>query len=105
MKGDITVQMLLDVYDSTLLGVSIILAAGGIGFAIGCGAVCGTSLECMVKRPDRRSSIMLDALIFSGFVGNFPFVILAFGAWFMFANPFVDSLQLAAKSLLEGTLF
>jgi len=97
--------MLLNIYRFTILGVSLILAAGGIGFAMGCGVICGKSLECVARRPDERSSLMLDTLVFTGFVGNFPFIILAFGAWFLFANPIADSFVIAAKSLLNGISF
>ena len=105
MGAHLTPEMLTSIYAYTALGVSIILAGGGMGFAIGCGFVCGKTLECMVRIPDSRPTLMLDTFVFTGFVSNFPFIVLAFGAWFMFASPFVDTFLAAAQSLANGTLF
>lgn len=93
MSFHMTPAMVATIYSHTVLAVSILLAGGGIGFAVGCGIVCGNTIECMVRQPDTRPVLMMDTFIFTGLVGNFPFIILAFGAWFLFANPFIDTLQ------------
>ncbi|CAK0750338.1 ATP synthase subunit c [Gammaproteobacteria bacterium] len=101
MSTNVTPEMLTMIYQFTALGVSIILAGGGIGFAIGCGVVCGKTMECYTRLPDTRATLMMDMFVFTGFVSNFPFIVLAFGSWFLFANPFVDTLKAAADALVN----
>jgi F-type H+-transporting ATPase subunit c len=37
--------------------------------------------------------------IFAGLMESFPFIILAFAMWFLFANPFVGALEAAIKAI------
>ena len=99
MHSILTPEMLLMNYKMLVLGVSIILAGGGIGFAIGAGLVCGKALECMGRVPETRPILTINTFVFTGFVSNFPFIVLAFGAWFLFANPFIDTLKAAIQNL------
>jgi F-type H+-transporting ATPase subunit c len=36
-----------------------------------------------------RPQLMVNTFIFAGLMESFPFIILAFGFWFLFANPFL----------------
>ena len=104
MGTEITPEMFSAIYTQTVLGVSVILAAGGIGFAIGCGLICAKTIDCLTRLPETRPILMADMFIFTGFMGNFPFIILAFGMWFLFANPFAGAFQAAVRSLASGVL-
>jgi F0F1-type ATP synthase membrane subunit c/vacuolar-type H+-ATPase subunit K len=104
MSSELSPEMLTLVYKLTALSISIVLAGAGIGFAIGCAMVCGSSIECLTRKPDTRNSLMMDTMIFTGFVSNFPFIVLALGAWFLFANPFVSVLKEMISSLAKGVL-
>jgi F-type H+-transporting ATPase subunit c len=105
MGSNLTPEMLTLLYKFTAMSVAIILAGGGIGFAIGCAMVCGSSMECLTRKPDNRASLLMDTMIFTGFVSNFPFIVLALGAWFLFANPFVGVLNEMVSGLAKGALF
>jgi F-type H+-transporting ATPase subunit c len=41
---------------------------------------------------------MTNMFIFAGLMESFPFIILAFAMWFLFANPFVGAVQAALKA-------
>ena len=102
---EVTPQMIGQIYAMTVLGVSIILGTAGIGFAVGCGLICDKTIDCYVRVPESRPSLMADMFIFTGLMGNFPFIILAFAMWFLFANPFEGAFHSVVKSLSTmGTL-
>jgi len=95
----VTVEMLAAIYSSTAIGVCIVLGAAGIGSAIGWGLICAKTLEGIARQPEMRPALMVNTFIFAGLMESFPFIILAFGMWFLFANPFVGALQSAASAL------
>ncbi len=96
---EMTPQMMGQIYAMTILGVSVILATAGIGFSIGCGLICDKTIECLVRVPETRPTLMADMFVFTGFMGNFPFIVLAFAMWFLFANPFEGAFESVVKSL------
>jgi F-type H+-transporting ATPase subunit c len=96
---EVTVEMLSTIYAYTAIGVCIILAAAGIGSAIGWGLICAKTMEGISRQPEMRSVLLVNTFIFGGLMESFPFIILAFSMWFLFANPFVGALELAAKVL------
>ncbi len=88
-------QFIADVYVATAIGVSIILAAAGLGSAIGWSLICAKTLEGISRQPEMRPLLMTNMFIFAGLMESFPFIILAFAMWFLFANPFVGAMQAA----------
>ncbi len=88
-------EMLSTIYSFTAVGVSIIVAAAGLGSAIGWGLICAKTLEGISRQPEMRPVLMANMFIFAGLMESFPFIILAFAMWFLFANPFVGALQTA----------
>ena len=46
-----------------------------------------------------RPVLMTNMFIFAGLMESFPFIILAFAMWFLFANPFVGALAAAIGAL------
>ncbi len=90
-----TPDIIANIYASTALGVGIILAAAGLGSAIGWGLICAKTLEGIARQPELRPQLMTNMFICGGLMESFPFIILAFAMWFLFANPFVGALQTA----------
>ncbi|CAK0749475.1 ATP synthase subunit c [Gammaproteobacteria bacterium] len=95
----VTVEMLAMIYSYTSVGVCIVLGAAGMGSAIGWGLICAKTLEGIARQPEMRPALMVNTFIFAGLMESFPFIILAFGMWFLFANPFAGALQAAVKAL------
>lgn len=92
-------DMLATIYAYTAVGVGIILAAAGLGSAIGWGLICAKTLEGIARQPEMRPALMTNMFIFAGLMESFPFIILAFAMWFLFANPFVGALEAAVNAL------
>ncbi|MDR9498747.1 MAG: F0F1 ATP synthase subunit C [Hydrogenovibrio sp.] len=88
-------QFIADIYAATAIGVGVILAAAGVGSAIGWGLICSKTLEGIARQPEMRPALMTNMFIFAGLMESFPFIILAFAMWFLFANPFVGAMQAA----------
>ena len=81
------------IYAYTAIGVAIILAAAGLGSALGWGLICMKTLEGIARQPEMRPALMTNMFIFAGLMESFPFIVLAFAMWFVFANPFIGALQ------------
>ncbi len=92
-------DMLATIYAYTAVGVGVILAAAGLGSAIGWGLICAKTLEGIARQPEMRPALMTNMFIFAGLMESFPFIILAFAMWFLFANPFVGALEAAVNAL------
>lgn len=88
-----TAELIAQVYAFTAIGVGVILAAAGLGSAIGWGLICSKTLEGIARQPEMRPALMTNMFIFAGLMESFPFIILAFAMWFLFANPFVGAMQ------------
>ncbi|MFP5344914.1 MAG: F0F1 ATP synthase subunit C [Gammaproteobacteria bacterium] len=94
-----TPDMIAMIYAYTAVGVGVILAAAGLGSAIGWGLICAKTLEGIARQPEMRPQLMVNMFIFAGLMESFPFIILAFAMWFLFANPFIGALDAAVKAI------
>ena len=94
-----TPDMITEIYAATAVGVGVILAAAGLGSAIGWGLICAKTLEGIARQPEMRPALMTNMFIFAGLMESFPFIILAFAMWFLFANPFVGAMEAAIKAI------
>lgn len=94
-----TPDMISEIYAATAVGVGVILAAAGLGSAIGWGLICAKTLEGIARQPEMRPALMTNMFIFAGLMESFPFIILAFAMWFLFANPFIGAMDAAIKAL------
>ncbi|MDQ7001129.1 F0F1 ATP synthase subunit C [Ghiorsea bivora] len=74
---------------ATAISVGIILAAAGLGSAIAWGLICAKTMEGISRQPEMRSTLVFNMFIFAGLMESFPFIIMAFALWFVFANPFL----------------
>ena len=74
---------------ATAIAVGIIFGAAGLGSAIGWGLITSKTIEGITRQPEMRPQLLVNTFIFAGLMESFPFIILAFGLWFLFANPFL----------------
>jgi F-type H+-transporting ATPase subunit c len=86
------------IYGMTAVGVGIILAAAGLGSALGWGMICSKYIEGIARQPEMRSQLMGQMLFTGGLMEAFPMIVLGMSMWFVFANPFIG----AATQALGG---
>jgi F-type H+-transporting ATPase subunit c len=91
-------ELLVSIYSSTAIGVGIILAAAGLGSALGWGLICSKYIEGIARQPEMRPQLMGQMLFTGGLMEAFPMIILGMSMWFIFANPFAS----AVKATLGG---
>ncbi len=81
------------VYGSTAIAVGLILAAAGLGSALGWGLICSKFLEGIARQPEMRPQLMGQMLFTGGLMEAFPMIVLGMAMWFVFANPFAAAVQ------------
>lgn len=86
------------IYSLTALGVGVILAAAGLGSALGWGLICSKYLEGIARQPEMRPQLLGQMLFTGGLMEAFPMIVLGISMWFVFANPFIG----AAKGAIGG---
>ncbi len=84
--------VLATVYAYSAVGVGIILAAAGLGSALGWGLICSKYIEGIARQPEMRPVLMGQMLFTGGLMEAFPMIVLGMAMWFVFANPFVGAL-------------
>ncbi len=81
------------VYGYTAIAVGLILAAAGLGSALGWGLICSKFLEGIARQPEMRPQLMGQMLFTGGLMEAFPMIVLGMAMWFIFANPFAAAVQ------------
>ncbi|MBE9564148.1 MAG: F0F1 ATP synthase subunit C [Proteobacteria bacterium] len=81
------------VYGYTAIAVGIILAAAGLGSALGWGLICSKFLEGIARQPEMRPQLMGQMLFTGGLMEAFPMIVLGMAMWFVFANPFAAAVK------------
>lgn len=89
-------QTVAMIYSYTAVGVGIILAAAGLGSALGWGMICSKFIEGIARQPEMRAQLTGQMLFTGGLMEAFPMIVLGISMWFIFANPFIG----AAKSAM-----
>jgi len=84
-------ELVTQIYAWTALGVGIILGLAGLGSAIGWGLICSRYIEGIARQPELRGQLLGQTLFTGGLMESFPFIVLGFSMWFIFANPFFSS--------------
>lgn len=79
------------IYAYTAMGVGIMLAAAGIGSALGWGLICAKFIEGIARQPEMRPQLTGQMLFTGGLMEAFPFIVLGIAMWFIFANPFMGA--------------
>lgn len=90
-----TPELLAQIYASTAIGVAIILAAAGLGSALGWGIICSKYLEGIARQPELRPQLLGQMLFTGGLMEAFPMIVLGMSMWFTFANPFAGAARAA----------
>ena len=88
-------QAVAMIYSYTAVGVGIILAAAGLGSALGWGMICSKFIEGIARQPEMRAQLTGQMLFTGGLMEAFPMIVLGISMWFIFANPFVGAAQSA----------
>jgi F-type H+-transporting ATPase subunit c len=83
------------IYAYTAMGVGIILAAAGLGSALGWGLICSKYIEGIARQPEMRPQLLGQMLFTGGLMEAFPMIVLGIAMWFVFANPFIGAAQSA----------
>ena len=95
METTLSPDMITQIYSSTSLGVSIMLAAAGLGSALGWGLICMKYIEGIARQPEMLPALRIQMFITAGLMESFPFIVLAFAMFFVFANPFIGAAKAA----------
>ncbi|HCA27450.1 MAG TPA: F0F1 ATP synthase subunit C [Betaproteobacteria bacterium] len=85
------IALLVNLHGMTALGVGIMLAAAGLGSALGWGLICAKTLEGIARQPEMKPELMKNMFFFGGLMEAFPMIVLGLAMWFVFANPFVPA--------------
>jgi F-type H+-transporting ATPase subunit c len=91
-----TPEILAQIYASTAIGAGIIIAAAGLGSALGWGLICARFIEGISRQPELRSQLTGQMLFTGGLMEAFPMIVLGVAMWFVLANPFIDAVKAAA---------
>ena len=84
-----------EIMSATAIGVGIILAAAGLGSALGWGMICSKFIEGIARQPEMRAQLTGQMLFTGGLMEAFPMIVLGISMWFIFANPFIGAAQAA----------
>ena len=82
----------VSIVSSTAIAVGIILAAAGLGSALGWGMICSKYIEGIARQPEMQPRLMGQMLFTGGLMEAFPMIVLGMSMWFIFANPFIGAL-------------
>ena len=91
-------SMVSQIMSSTAIGVGIILAAAGLGSALGWGMICSKFIEGIARQPEMRAQLTGQMLFTGGLMEAFPMIVLGISMWFIFANPFIGAAEAALKA-------
>ncbi len=91
-----TPDSLATIYSFTAVGAAIIIAAAGLGSALGWGMICSRFIEGISRQPELRSQLTGQMLFTGGLMEAFPMIVLGIAMWFILANPFIDAAKAAA---------
>jgi len=89
-------ELIAQIYSATAVGVGIILAAAGLGSALGWGLICGKYMDGIARQPELRPQLLGQMLFTGGLMEAFPMIVLGISMWFVFANPFIGAAASAA---------
>ena len=76
-----------------IIAIGIIMSGGAIGSAIGDGLVTSKTLEGIARQPELRGTLIRYMFLFIGLIESFPFIVLAFALFFLFAPPYLNLLK------------
>ena len=96
------VGYLSNIYAMTVLGVTLILAIGAGGTAVGFGLLGGKFVEGVARQPELAGLLLVRMFIVAGLLDAVTMIGIGIGMWFTFANPFAAALLAAVESGVGG---
>ena len=80
------------IISTTILAVTILLAASALGTAIGFAILGGKFLEGIARQPEMAPLLQIRMFIVAGLLDAVPMISVGIALFFTFANPFIDQL-------------
>ena len=74
---------------------ALMMGLGALGAAIGIGNLGGKYMEGIARQPELIPMLRTQMFITAGLMESFPFIVLAFAMFFVFANPFIGAAKAA----------
>jgi F-type H+-transporting ATPase subunit c len=79
MSVDVSlISTVSSIYSYTALGVGLVLAAAGLGSALGWGLICAKFMEGITRQPEMLPVLRIQMFITAGLMESFPFIMVAF---------------------------
>lgn len=80
------------VVSTTIIAVTVMLAASAIGTAIGFAILGGKFLEGIARQPEMAPLLQIRMFIVAGLLDAVPMISVGIALFFTFANPFIAQL-------------
>ena len=80
------------IISTTILAVTILLAASALGTAIGFAILGGKFLEGIARQPEMAPLLQIRMFIVAGLLDAVPMISVGIALFFTFANPFIEQL-------------
>ena len=78
------------IISTTILAVTILLAASALGTAIGFAILGGKFLEGIARQPEMAPLLQIRMFIVAGLLDAVPMISVGIALFFTFANPFIE---------------
>ena len=82
-------QSIAMIYSYTAVGVGIILAAAGLGSALGWGLICSKFIEGIARQPEAKNTLFMNTLISVGLIEAMPIIATVIALIMLYANPLI----------------
>ena len=82
-------QAVAMIYSYTAVGVGIILAAAGLGSALGWGMICSKFIEGIARQPEAKNTLFMNTLISVGLIEAMPIIATVIALIMLYANPLI----------------
>ena len=82
-------QVVAMIYSYTAVGVGIILAAAGLGSALGWGMICSKFIEGIARQPEAKNTLFMNTLISVGLIEAMPIIATVIALIMLYANPLI----------------
>ena len=93
------VNLIAHLQGMTVLAVAIVLGLGAFGTALGFGLLGGKFLEGVARQPEMAPMLQVRMFIIAGLLDAVTMIGVAIALFFVFANPFLDTvINAAAKA-------
>ncbi len=88
-------ELVAQIISYTAIAVGVIIAFAAAFSAHGWGLLGSKFLEGIARQPEMMPTLRVQMFVAAGLMEAFPFIGLAMGMWFVFANPFLGAFKAA----------